>query len=724
MKTTQLLLLLALGLIHSPLPASGQSAIVPNLISYQGRVADRNGALIGANTPVNRNVVFRLYTASIGGSAIWAETQRVTISDGEFSVLVGLGEGVDGLPGSKLPAVAPFKTFGDAINTAGSSAFYLGVTVDDGVESTVDSEISPRQQIVSSAFALRAAVAESVASSAITSRMIAEQQVVAESIKTGAVTESKVADSAITSAKIANGAVNAIDLASSAVTAEKIDVNTVGLWNVTGTSVYRAGGNVGIQTSTPGFPLNFANVGGDKIALYGQTGAHYGFGIQGGLLQIHADVIGSDVAFGYGTSASFSETVRIKGTGLVGIGTSTPGFPLNFANFLGDKISLFGNSGAHYGFGIQNSVLQIHTDASVADVAFGYGTSAAFTETMRIKGNGNVGIGTNNPSGLLHINSNVNKSLNPIIISNDIPSWGSIHLFNNFKYITTTSVTQESFRSFSVGPAGMGIGYEPPAYNSYHAMYVRGWVGIQNNTPGAPLHVSDQAYNESYWEAVMDASGPRDEKNVYRGGNYGIIVDSSIRAAAYVVVSDKRLKKGIQRSDSASDMKSLLGIEVSDYQFVDTYRHGPDRQKKVIAQQIEGVYPQAISKAKGILPDIYKGAKIHGQWIHLETDLKAGDRVRLVSPQHDNTVEVLEVAQGRFRTEFPQESGKVLVYGREVDDLRAVDYDALSVLNISATQELHRQLDQERRQNASLKSKLSSVEDRLEALEKRTKESK
>ncbi len=80
-------------------------------------------------------------------------------------------------------------------------------------------------------------------------------------------------------------------------------------------------------------------------------------------------------------------------TGNAGIGTTTAGFPLTFANVLGDKISLWGQSGAHYGFGIQSNLLQIHSSASSADIAFGYGESAAFTETARIRGNGYMGIG-------------------------------------------------------------------------------------------------------------------------------------------------------------------------------------------------------------------------------------------------------------------------------------------------------------------------------------------
>jgi hypothetical protein len=68
----------------------------------------------------------------------------------------------------------------------------------------------------------------------------------------------------------------------------------------------------------------------------------------------------------------------------VGIGTTTPGFPLNFANTTGDKISLYGNTGSHFGFGIQSSLLQIHTDAAISNIAFGYGSSNNFTERMRI----------------------------------------------------------------------------------------------------------------------------------------------------------------------------------------------------------------------------------------------------------------------------------------------------------------------------------------------------
>ncbi len=104
---------------------------------------------------------------------------------------------------------------------------------------------------------------------------------------------------------------------------------------------------------------------------------------------------------------SKSNALTVLRNGNVGIGTTTPGFPLNFSNTLGDKISLFGSAGAHYGFGIQGSLLQIHSGTSIDDIAFGYGSSTGFTERMRIKGTGFVGIGTAAPFTQLCVNGNI-----------------------------------------------------------------------------------------------------------------------------------------------------------------------------------------------------------------------------------------------------------------------------------------------------------------------------
>lgn len=163
-------------------------------------------------------------------------------------------------------------------------------------------------------------------------------------------------------------------------------------------------GNVGIGVSNPDFPLSFSQAIGDKISLWSNSSNSYGFGIQSSLLQIHTDIAAADIAFGYGSSSAFTETMRIQGNGNVGIGTSTPFARLTFTdNSSGEIISFHGTSSNNFGIGIALGLLQIHSDQAISDIAFGYGSSGLFTEKMRIKGNGNVGVGTTTPQYKLHV---------------------------------------------------------------------------------------------------------------------------------------------------------------------------------------------------------------------------------------------------------------------------------------------------------------------------------
>lgn len=215
-----------LSLLLSASFAAAELSVVPTLMSYQGRVTDGAGVLIGNASPVNRAVTFRLYTVSTGGTPIWAETQNATISAGEFSVLIGNGTGLSGIPGAVAPAAQPYKTVSQVINAlAATDPFppvFVGVTVDDGNSSTVDPEISPRQQIVSGVYAMRAKVAESVASAAITSTMIGASAVTTDAIQASAVNNAKLADLSVSTGKVTDGAIITGKLADASVTTAKL----------------------------------------------------------------------------------------------------------------------------------------------------------------------------------------------------------------------------------------------------------------------------------------------------------------------------------------------------------------------------------------------------------------------------------------------------------------------------------------------------------------------
>ncbi len=160
-----------------------------------------------------------------------------------------------------------------------------------------------------------------------------------------------------------------------------------------------------------------------------------------------------------------------------------------------------------------------------------------------------------------------------------------------------------------------------------------------------------------------------------------------------------------------------MGIEITDYVYKDVIAKGAGKHKKVIAQQVEKVYPQVVSRSTNAIPDIYARATTADGWVSLATDLEVGDRVRLIAGGVSAIEEVLEVREGAFRTTFETEENEVFVYGREVDDFLAVDYDGIAMLNVSATQELHRIIQEKDERIVVAESRLAAMQTQLAAME-------
>jgi len=78
-----------------------------------------------------------------------------------------------------------------------------------------------------------------------------------------------------------------------------------------------------------------------------------------------------------------------------------------------------------------------------------------------------------------------------------------------------------------------------------------------------------------------------------------------IKAKTFYADSDQRIKKNFRISNALQDLNTLSKLEVTDYKHIDEVVLGSDFKKGLIAQQVLKVFPEAITKTPGEIPNIY-----------------------------------------------------------------------------------------------------------------------
>jgi hypothetical protein len=254
-----------------------------------------------------------------------------------------------------------------------------------------------------------------------------------------------------------------------------------------------------------------------------------------------------------------------------------------------------------------------------------------------------------------------------------------------------------------------------------------GYVGVGTTTPACPLEV-DSTVNtatgaKSAWYYLFSSTAETEVVNGSESPPVSIKAAGYLLANGFISFSDRRIKDVIGQSDPRNDLAAIERLKVTDYRMKDRVGQGDKARKGFIAQEVQAVIPDAVNKSREYIPDIYAAsdqlafdarAQTLSVTLNKAHDLKKGDKVRLIAEEGTLEREVLATPDEKTFVvgSFSQAPARIFVFGKQVDDFLAVDYNRIFSTGIGAIQELAarvEKLEARQAQMAELEQKVSRL---------------
>lgn len=542
--------------------------------------------------------------------------------------------------------------------------------------------------------------------------------------------------------------------------------STTNYWTATGSDIYNNNaGNVGIGTTAPANKLqigSFANssINGNDIAIGNGTQA----------MSFYQSATNS----GWYTTNNFALLPGVNGTGNVGIGIAAPLAKLHIAG----NVKIDGSNTLEFGAGIAGKEVSagkigyqsfgLFDALDIVGAGTGANRKIKFWNEGGAEFSGNIGVGNTATAYKMDIADRIR------IRSSSVSSTAGVALNNSNNSVVSAFIGTKDLDL--VGIYGSNAGWGLLMNTNTGALA----VGYQNPVAGYRLSVLGNQYINGLIATTGDAEigGSADVTgNLYVGGRIVIgendqngqfdlpslevrsSVDYtvnggwsyydncatgtsciytrglSIRSYGHVMsdnficISDARVKNITVASNSAKDLETINALQITDYTMKDKIMYGNKPFKKVIAQQVEKVYPQVIATNTGYIPNVYA--------VPSKIEKKVNSYLLSFTNKHNltKTAKKIQVMTGRVTNQYnivsiPSDTqieiradnlatDKVFVYGEEVDDFKAVDYEGLTTLNISATQELSKLIKKQQVVIETQQQQIEQLLKRMAAFEKK-----
>jgi hypothetical protein len=240
--------------------------------------------------------------------------------------------------------------------------------------------------------------------------------------------------------------------------------------------------------------------------------------------------------------------------------------------------------------------------------------------------------------------------------------------------------------------------------------------GVVIDVDGVPINITNKGivigtFTTQYYPFVVSRTINGTLSYVYvrtgwnGGGDYNtnsITGDTSAVFAGQILVegnilnkSDIRIKKEINDITDDGALQQILAIQPKTYKYIDYLSKNNSTVYGFIAQQVKEVIPHAVELVKGIIPNIYKRAICDSNIITLENDvsqdLNLNDNIKIYDEfGNDNMYNITEINSNVIKIDKDINTSNIFVFGKEVDDFHTLKKDYIFTLNVCATQELYK----------------------------------
>ena len=513
MPTCVVALAALLGQSYCAQTALAQVAPAPTLMNFQGRLAKPDGTPVANGT---YTIQFSLFDALTSGNQKWTQTvSGVVVKNGTFAVLL--------------------SGFGATVFNTDS---WLEIKVG------TDNSLTPRQQLVSVAYAMKANV-------------VSDGSITAASIAAGTITAAKLADGSITTAKIADSSITTAKLVDGAITAPKLDPN------VFNSTVWLLGGNSGVTSGS----LGTTDLNPLTLKVNGHRGVQYLYAENTGNAFRSVNVLGGS-------------EINTVGSGVTGATVGGGGLDYFSGTDYPNRVTGdFGTVGGGYG----------NTAGKYATIGGGASNTASADYSAVTGGQNNVANGidsgilggsTNGASGIYSVvaggNANVASGANSFIGgganntavgANSFVAGGSLNAAGGQYAFAGGFGASAAHAGAFVWSDSQGTTLASTGVNQF-LVRAGGGVGINTNNPGGfALNVNGTAK-----------------------------INGNLTVNTTTYTSDARYKRNVAPLDDALDV--LLALRGVTYEWRrEEFREqnfGGGRQIGFIAQEVERVLPELV----------------------------------------------------------------------------------------------------------------------------------